>query len=94
MFELILVLMIGWVLWGFIKLAVVASWGLLKLLGISPVHRCTGCWRGDLSAFAAAAGGCSLRVPCQSVSIRPKYAKSCFLGCFAYLAVVFSGLCI
>ena len=34
MFELILVLMIGWVLWGFIKLAVVASWGLLKLLGI------------------------------------------------------------
>ena len=60
----------------------------------SPVHRCTGCWRGDLSAFAAAAGGCSLRVPCQSVSIRPKYAKSCFLGCFAYLAVVFSGLCI
>ena len=34
MFELILVLMIGWVLWGVIKLAVVASWGLLKLLGI------------------------------------------------------------
>ena len=34
MFELILVLIIGWVLWGFIKLAVVASWGLLKLLGI------------------------------------------------------------
>lgn len=34
MFEAILVLMIGWVLWGFIKLAVVASWGLLKLLGI------------------------------------------------------------
>lgn len=34
MFEFILVLMIGWVLWGFIKLAVVASWGLLKLLGI------------------------------------------------------------
>ena len=34
MFELILVLIIGWVLWGFIKLAVVASCGLLKLLGI------------------------------------------------------------
>lgn len=34
MFEAILVLMIGWVLWGFIKLAVMASWGLLKLLGI------------------------------------------------------------
>ena len=34
MFEFILVLIIGWVLWGFIKLAVVASWGLLKLLGI------------------------------------------------------------
>ena len=34
MFDLILVLMIGWVLWGVIKLAVVASWGLLKLLGI------------------------------------------------------------
>lgn len=34
MFEAILVLIIGWVLWGFIKLAVVASWGLLKLLGI------------------------------------------------------------
>ena len=34
MFELILVLMIGWVLWGCIKLAVMASWGLLKMLGI------------------------------------------------------------
>ena len=34
MFELILVLMIGWVLGGCIKLAAVASWGLLKLLGI------------------------------------------------------------
>ena len=34
MFEFILVLIIGWILWGFIKLAVVASWGLLKLLGI------------------------------------------------------------
>ena len=60
----------------------------------SLVHRCAGCRGWRVSASAAAAGGCSLRVPCQSVSIRPKYAKSCFLGCFAYLAVVFSGLCI
>lgn len=34
MLELILVLIGAWVLWGMIKLVAVASWGLLKLLGI------------------------------------------------------------
>lgn len=34
MLELILVLFGAWVLWGIIKLVAVASWGLLKLLGI------------------------------------------------------------
>lgn len=34
MLELILVLIGAWVLWGIIKLVAVASWGLLKLLGI------------------------------------------------------------
>ena len=34
MLELILVLLGAWVLWGIIKLVAVASWGLLKLLGI------------------------------------------------------------
>ncbi len=34
MLEFILILIIGWVLWGFIKLALVVSWGLLKLVGI------------------------------------------------------------
>ena len=34
MLELILVLFGAWVLWGIIKLVAVASWGVLKLLGI------------------------------------------------------------
>lgn len=34
MLELIFVLIGAWVLWGIIKLVAVASWGLLKLLGI------------------------------------------------------------
>ena len=34
MLEIILGLLAVWVLWNFIKFAVVATWGLLKLLGI------------------------------------------------------------
>lgn len=49
MLELILVLFGAWVLWGIIKLVAVASWGLLKLLGIVlsviafPIHSSV-CW--------------------------------------------------
>lgn len=34
MLEILAILVIGWILWGFIKLTWAATWGIFKLLGI------------------------------------------------------------